>query len=277
MTKPGLLQQSRHKSAGSAAYWTMAPAAVGRLIGAIENLTSTREHRPGGILQGISARRANSLVPLSLRRKLDSTAGAVLVHLVTGVGAVCVLTGRSRRTQQIVGAALLFGSKKLIEYRNPYGGDGADQMSDVISGYRVLTAAVPDKAAADDLFLRAVNAQLALSYVASGLAKLVSSTWRSGEAVELVLKTKLYGSSPIAAYIRSHPVLGRAVTWATIIWETGYPLVYVLRAGHAKTALVFVKLFHLGIAVTMGLPRFFWAFSSSHAAVEYVLSRRSIR
>lgn len=176
-----------------------------------------------------------------------------------------------------MGAALLFASKKLTEYRNPYGGDGADQMSDVISGYRVLTAAVPDTAVGDDLFLRAVNAQVAHSYVVSGLAKLVSSTWRSGEAVEMVLKTQLYGSSPTAELIRNRPSLGRAVSWLTIVWETAFPFVYVLRTRHAKAALGFVKLFHLGIAVTMGLPRFFWAFSSSHAAVEYVLARRSIR
>lgn len=255
----------------------MAPAAVGQLIGAAESLTKLQQYRPGAILQGISSRRERSFVPLSLRRTLDSTAGAVAVHVLAAAGALSVVTGRSRRTQQVVGAALLFASKKLTEYRNPYGGDGADQMSDVISGYRVITAAVPDKATGDDLFLRAVNAQVALSYVASGLAKLVSNTWRSGEAVELVLKTRLYGGSPVAEFIRNRPSLGRAISWATIVWETAYPLLYTLRGGQAKVALVFVKLFHLGIAVTMGLPRFFWAFSSSHAAVDYVLSRRPIR
>jgi hypothetical protein len=254
----------------------MAPAAVGRLIGACESLASIKQFGPGGILQGRSARRESAFVPLPVRRALDSTAGSVVIHVAAAIGSSCIILGRSRRSQQIVGAALLFASKALGEYRNPYGGDGADQMSDVISGYRLVTAVVSDKAVGDDLFLRAVNAQVTVSYVASGLAKLISSTWRSGQAVDMVLRTKLYGSSRLAEFIRQRPALGRLVSWTTIAWETGYPMIYRLPPGPASGALALIKFFHLGIAVTMGLPRFFWAFSSSHAAVRYVLSRRRI-
>jgi len=258
-------------------YWVQAPAAVGRLLGAFEAFAALRHYRADGILQGRSSRRPKSVLPVGVRKALDSAGGAMAVEGLTIVGAALILTGRRRRGQQVVGSGLMFLSKKLSELRNPFGGDGADQMSDVISGYRVMTAAIPDRVVGDDLFLRAVNAQVVVSYLASGLAKAISSTWRSGDAIDLVLSTKLYGGSGTARLIRRYPFTGRLLSWTTIGWETAFPIVYLLSPTSARYLLHLVKAFHLGIAVTMGLPRFFWAFSSSHAAVEYVLRERGRR
>ena len=258
-------------------YWVQAPAAVGRLLGSFEAFAALRHYRSDGILQGRSSRRSKSLVPLPARKLLDTTGGAVVVEGLAVFGAALVISGLGRRKQQAVGSSLLFLSKKLAELRNPFGGDGADQMSDVICGYRILTIAIPVRNVSDDLFLRAVNAQVVVSYLASGLAKVISSTWRSGDAIDLVLRTKLYGGSGTAALIRKYPTIGRLLSWSTIGWETAYPLVYFMGPLPAKYFLLLIKGFHLGIAVTMGLPRFFWAFSSAHVAVEYVLRERGQR
>jgi hypothetical protein len=147
----------------------------------------------------------------------------------------------------------------------------------VIHAYRVTTALVPTASRSDDLFLRAVNAQLCVSYAASGLAKLISSDWRSGRAMELILRTDIYGGTWFARLVRSHPNFGKIMTWYTIVWESTYPAVYLLDPRRARLVLLIAKCFHFGIAYAMGLPRFFWAFGAAHPAAEYVIDRRSTR
>ncbi len=166
-------------------------------------------------------------------------------------------------------------ANSATEYRNPFGRDGSDQMAEVINGYRIATAVIPDAAQSDEVFLRAVNAQVCVSYLASGLAKLVSYTWRSGEALDLVLQPQQYGQSSLAQMLKRNPKLARILTWLTVVWETAFPLVYIMGPHRARYALSAVRGFHLGVAATMGLPRFFWGFSSSHGAVMYVIDRHA--
>lgn len=254
-----------------ACYWTLTPAAIGEIISGLESLSRLSDYGDKGLLRGRSALRERSFVPHRVRKALDTAAGAATLRVLAVTGGLLVLTGRTRRRQQIIGSALLLVTNNLIEYRSAFGRDGADQMAGTISGYRVLTATIPDANASDELFLRAVNAQTALSYLASGLAKLVSSTWRSGEALELILRTQQYGDSRTAHWIKQHPSLSKLLTWFTITWETAYPIVYLLPSDKARAFLTGVKTIHLGIAVVMGLPRFFWGFSSAHGAALYVI------
>ncbi|MFF3007410.1 hypothetical protein ACFVTF_31945 [Kitasatospora sp. NPDC057940] len=254
-------------------YWTLAPAAVGEIISGLEALTRTAAYGPNGLLQGLSSKRERSVVPQALRKAIDSRGGAVAIKAMGVVGGALTLTGRRSRAQQIAGAGLMLASSGLSKYRTSFGRDGADHMAALICGYRVLTALVPEAEKSDDLFLRAVNAQTFIAYVTAGAAKAISSTWRSGEALEQVLQTQQYGDSTVAKWLKKSPLLCSSMTWFTIVWETGFPVVYLLAPANARRALAGVKLFHLGIAVTMGLPRFFWGFSSAHAAVLYAVDR----
>jgi hypothetical protein len=257
------------------AYQVLAPNAIGQLIGGLESLWSIRNYRPNGFLRGRSAvKRDAKLVPLKVRELIDSTPGAVVAHSLGIIGAGLILTSKNSRARQVAGVGVSLLSNRIAEYRNPYGRDGSDQMSGVIYSYRLATALIPETHRADELFLRAVNTQVCIAYAASGLAKLISSTWRSGDALRLVLLTDNYGGTPLAAFIRNHPELGKALSWITIVWESAYPVIYLTDPKTARLILLFVKGFHAGIAVTMGLPRFFWGFSASHSAVEYVIERR---
>lgn len=258
-------------------FWTLAPVAAGQVLSACEGLYSINDYEPDGLLRGRSQTTSSSWLPLSLRRRLDTRGGALVVHGMNLLGGLLALTARRSHARQTAGAALMATSALLFEHRNPYGRDGSDQMSGVINSYRVATAFIPDRDASNDVFLRAVNIQTTVSYVASGLAKAISHTWRSGRALEMVLETDMYGHTPAAKFFVRHPRLSRLLTWSTIAWESGYPLIYFLPRPLTHLALLGVKVFHLGIAVTMGLPRFLWGFSGAHSAVEYVLDHRGGR
>jgi hypothetical protein len=247
---------------------------VAQAISALEGLARHRQYGRDGLLTG-RAGASTSVLPARVRALLDTHGGAVAIHGLALTGAVVQLTASQRRRKLHLLAALAsLTANKLFEIRNPYGRDGADQMLGVIYGYRVASGLVPQPAVSDDLFLRAVNAQVAVSYATAGLAKSLSSEWLSGSALELILRTNIYGSAPIARAIVERPWASRLLSWSTIIWESGYPLIYLLPGRYARLALWGVKGFHLGIAYTMGLPRFFWSFGASHEAVKYVLTER---
>lgn len=251
------------------------PVAVGQVLGGLESLRSAQEYEPSGYLRGHSRfQNGPSFLPQRFRRFLDSATGAKVLNCATIAGGLLVLGRRQDRTAQVAGAALMVASNKLSEIRTPYGRDGADQMAAVILSYRLATALIPDRHVSDDLFLRAVNVQTCISYLASGAAKAISSTWLSGEALGMVLKTNSYGQSFTARQLLKHPRLMRLLTWSTIGWESAFPVVHVLTPRRADQAMVLVKLFHLGVALTMGLPRFFWGFSASHHSVAYVIQKR---
>ncbi|WCN01030.1 alpha/beta fold hydrolase [Streptomyces sp. M92] len=194
--------------------------------------------------------------------------------LAASVGlALC----RGNRRVQITAAAVIGTCNRLSEIRTPYGRDGADQMTAVITQYRMLTALVPDSRTSDDLFLRAINFQAGLSYAVSGISKAFGSSWLQGDALPEILQTEAYGRGPAAQLLRKHPRLCRALTVGTVAWEVAFPLVYLLPRREAGLALHAVKLFHAGVAATMELPRFVWGFLGSHGAVDYVLDTRGRR
>ncbi|SCK51308.1 Pimeloyl-ACP methyl ester carboxylesterase [Streptomyces sp. WMMB 714] len=254
------------------------PIAIGQILASAETLSLKEVFDDDGYLRGVSAQQ---YPPGSLRHRL----GRVLDHRrtpkvlagVTLAASAGLAMARGNRKAQIAAAAVIGTCNRLSEIRTPYGRDGADQMTAVITQYRALTALIPDEQVSDDLFLRAVNFQAGLSYAVSGISKAFGSSWLQGDALPEVLQTEAYGSGPAAELLRRHPRLCRALTIGTVAWETAFPLVYVLPRKQASYALSAVKSFHLGVAATMELPRFVWGFVGSHGAVGYALDTRGER
>lgn len=256
---------------------TMAPIAIGQLLSSAEALTIGTLYRRDGLLRGVSAR---GTTPGTVRHRLatllDAPLTPKLLASVNLVASAALLLGRNRRPVQIAAASVIGTCNRLNEIRTPYGRDGADQMTAVITQYRALSALVPDPERSDDVFLRAVNLQAGLSYFVSGVSKLFGSSWVQGDALGEVVQTQAYGSGPAARFLKSRPRLTRFLTWVTPVWEASFPIIYLLPERWAKPALVGVKGFHVAVAAVMELPRFIWGFTGSHGAVSYVIGRHSL-
>ncbi|MEV1045683.1 alpha/beta fold hydrolase [Streptomyces sp. NPDC049916] len=251
------------------------PIAVGQILASAETLSLTREFDEDGYLRGVSAQQYPSgSLRHRLARVLDHPRTPKVLAGVTLAASVGLVLARGNRRAQIAAAAVIGTCNRISEVRTPYGRDGADQMTAVITQYRTLTALVPDPRLSDDLFLRAVNFQAGLSYAVSGISKAFGSSWVQGDALPEVLRTEAYGRGPLAEILRGHPRLCRALTIGTVVWETSFPLVYLLPRRQASWALAAVKSFHVGVAATMELPRFVWGFIGSHGAVGHVLDTR---
>ncbi|WP_369213377.1 alpha/beta fold hydrolase [Streptomyces flavofungini] len=266
---------SNATAAQQAADRVFLPIAIGQTLAAAETLFLRAEFKEDGYLRGTSAQQ---YPPGGLRhricRVLDHSRTPRLLAGATLAASAGLLLARGNRTAQIAAAAVIGTCNRLSEIRTPYGRDGADQMTAVITQYRALTALIPDPEVSDDLFLRAVNFQAGLSYAVSGIAKAFGSSWVQGDALLEVLGTEAYGSGPAAELLRRYPALCRALTVGTVVWESVFPLIYLLPREPARHALTAVKAFHVGVAAAMELPRFVWGFFGSHGAVGHVLDTR---
>lgn len=154
----------------------------------------------------------------------------------------------------------------LVHLRLQYGLDGSDQMlTIVLAGMWVYHATTQPPVRATAMGFIAF--QLILSYVTAGVAKLLSPEWRSGLAMQGIMRTRSYGTDVLARVFRSSPALARATARGVIAFEcVGFVAVFI----DPRWCLWFIGAglaFHLSIAVFMGLNCFLWSFASTFPSV----------
>ncbi len=156
----------------------------------------------------------------------------------------------------------------LWHFRNPYGMDGSDQMKAVVLVSLFIFYVSPDLVVKQfSIFF--ICFQALLSYFTSGFAKLVSPVWRRGEAMRGIMNTMGYGNRVFARLLFKSEKLSKLLCWVVIIFECAFPLLVFTGV---DTALIFVLigiLFHLSIAMSMGLNNFFWTFVSTYPPILY--------
>ena len=111
-----------------------------------------------------------------------------------------------------------------------------------------LTATVPG--AAPRIFL----ANMALVYLVAGAYKFMSPMWRDGSAMHAALRMPI-ARTPEFWILRWRTPL-RVVTWAALVMEPLFALIFVLPAGSLLKwpLLAGALVFHLGIALTLKIP-----------------------
>ena len=119
----------------------------------------------------------------------------------------------------------------------PYGRDGSDELGRVLT----ITAAIAFVFAGETYVARValgfIAAQLCLSYVASGLAKLFGRPWRAGTAVPGILHTA-FGHPGIArSALDRWPTAGKGLTWLVVSIELAIPVGVVLGGCFTGTQL----------------------------------------
>jgi len=112
-----------------------------------------------------------------------------------------------------------------------------------------------------------IAAQLALSYVAAGIFKLISPVWRSGEALPGILNTYGHGVAWASHVVGRRKWIGFAAGWLVMLFELIFPIVFVAPPSLVAVLLAAGFAFHLGCAVLMGLNSFLWPFPATYACV----------
>jgi hypothetical protein len=234
--------------------------AVGTSISAFEHLAGLHHFGAQGIFG------ARSLSPLhrhpALLLLLDRCLVAILSLQAIGSLAVVVfgpflLVGR-------VAVLLSLASLLAIRYRRYAGGDGAEQFAVLtLAATALATLPVPSEARVK-LAVIFVAAELALAYVTSGVAKLLSPVWRSGTALPLILNTSGHGHPWAVAFLRRHGRFALVSAWAVILFECASPALALGPPWLLMSTLAVGVSFHLCCAVFMGLNSFLWSFPASY-------------
>lgn len=246
--------------------------AVGALIGGLEMLRIAPAYRDDGLnawpitrtrLRSLTSGEAGRFADVAVR--YPRVLGVVALRAVSA-GTLVLATGRVARTGALTG---LLGSGALLHLRSNYGNDGSDHFAMISFSAALVDKVFRDDPRVRDAALAFVAAQSCLSYFTSGMVKVTSPVWRSGEAMTGIMRTATYGDPALYRFLRSRPRLSRVAACGVIAFELSFPLVMVLPGPYALALLAGAAAFHVANARFMGLNRFLWSFTATYPAVAH--------
>lgn len=248
-------------------------AAVGVVINALELLVDRKDlltFHDWNVLR-TKYRALSRRSPGPLESSVSSGNVFRIVIALQAFAAICLVIFFHSGPWAIGLCGYVLGVRLLLGLRLSYGLDGSDQMHTIVwSGLLVFLAS--PSASIKDLALAFIAAQLLLSYLTSGIAKLLSPIWRSGRAVGLIVRTESYGHKNAYGLIeRLH--LSGPLSRGTILLEVVGPLLVLMGPRATMVFVVCGVMFHLGSAILMGLNSFVWSFIACFPAVLYVSER----
>jgi hypothetical protein len=165
---------------------------------------------------------------------------------------------------------LIFSTVGLvIRFNGPLGG-GSDSMTfQVLIGLLVASFGVTNP-----ILVRVgmgwIAAHSVLSYFLAGVAKLKTENWRTGLALQTLLRSNApYTLFAPARNLADSQTLCAGLSWMIILFEIAFPLVLILPWEGKLVLLSIALLFHITNAVVLGLNRFIWAWAATYPALLY--------
>lgn len=159
-----------------------------------------------------------------------------------------------------------------VRFRGTYNG-GSDAMMVVILVGLLVARLGPDVSpgVTGTVLQRAglgyIAAQLVLSYLLAGLAKLREPSWRNGTALPRLLGIRAYAAPSSMRRVLSGSGPARSASWLVIVFECTFPCALFVFPVGSLVILTGGVLFHLFNAFALGLNRFFWAWVTAYPAL----------
>ena len=171
----------------------------------------------------------------------------------------------------LLAAALL--SSLLVLYHPGPGQDGSFQLRILILCVLFTCSISPFDSLPFRLGLYFLSAQLILSYMLAGIAKLRGATWRDGTGLIGIFGTVYHGVGWVYQLLKSRQGLSKALSWFVIGFEVLFPLVLTGNGWVVAGFLIVSGLFHLSTSFLMGLNGFFLSFLAAYPALIYCLGK----
>lgn len=260
-----------------AARWVTVGVSVAIGVSSIEYLAAYPIFADGGILSWRVSRYAAKWIPTGASRAvIDSVFSyqyfrwVLILRLSTAILVAGCAVFSVLHPLPLLALAIL---NLAINWRSPFGIDGAYQMT-VLVATALFVGALGTALGSDSawsLSLWFVSAQLVLSFFVAGTAKLISRSWRSGQALPGIMSTNMYGNRAMHRLMWGHARRSKALCWSVISFEILFPLVLILPAPIALAILLGGILFHASTALVMGLNDFFLSFIPAYPALAFVI------
>ena len=245
---------------------------IGLAIKALETLYLLSEYEKRGMLDyAITGNELFLTGRLStLLGQLYSKPGVSVLSCLSLVSVLALFVVDYGSLAYRVAVLVLIAANVALYYRQAFGLDGADQMSLLILLTILLCSFGPDDVSIKQIGILFIALQLALSYLVSGCAKLISHEWRSGLAIAGILSTYTYGSNFTRKLVTRNKVVCVVGCWGVILTEIAIPFGLLLNDTGVIVALGVGLSMHLAIAVIMGLNDFVWSFAAAYPSFYYV-------
>lgn len=195
--------------------------------------------------------------------------GVAAVRAASGAGLLTAGGAGGARAARAAALAGLVGTGAALHLRSNYGNDGSDHLAFITFGASLAEKGALGDVKAREAALAFVAGQACLAYFVSGVVKLRSPVWRSGDALTGVLRTRTYGDRGLYRIFRGRRRLTRAASWGVMLAEVSFPLVLIAPRPVAAGIFAGAAGFHLVNARFMGLNRFLWSFVGAYPAVAY--------
>ncbi|MCH2231621.1 MAG: hypothetical protein MK105_14890 [Crocinitomicaceae bacterium] len=251
---------------------TLLLATIGLLISSLEILASRENYIPTGILSWNVLRLRpdilNNIIPLKIIDFIFDTPyffGVIVFRIICLIALIYAIFYHSNISFPLTAIVI---STFLINYRSSYGCDGSDQMLTIVF-FTVCISSYFGLSHVGNVCLIFIGCQSCLSYFVSGVAKVIGKKWRKGIAVAEILSSQSYGNKLVGSFLKKHIYLSKLISWTTVIFECLFPIVLILPNHYLYFVLAFGLVFHISIALLMGLNIFFWAFVCTYPAIIY--------
>jgi hypothetical protein len=245
---------------------------AGIVLTSLGQLAARRDLAPGGFYDWsvVRARRGwtdKGLLAAPLAA-LFSYPRVLAITVVQAIAALALVVGYPALTT-VAALPILVVTQVLLRVRFQWGTDGADQiMFIVVVGLLAFYVCPPG--ALRETCLAFIGAETVLCYFSAGVAKALDPGWRNGTAVPMIVRSREFGLVRLSALVDRNEGLGKLLCWSTIAWETSAPAFVALGPRTCLGYLAAGIVFHVSVAVVMGLNDFVLSFVATYPAVYFL-------
>jgi pimeloyl-ACP methyl ester carboxylesterase len=246
-------------------------SAAFQLVSSLEHLRTPDQIAKGGFNNWQINRDAYVHRWPKLTRALDSLAApktTQAIHAARVAAALALIAPTPTKVRAAANGFLTLSTAALYP-RIHMGTDGSDQAALLVQSAATVARLGGRNTRVADAALWFMGLQATLSYAASGWTKLTSPTWRSGEALTGILRTRSYGHPKVYELLRKYPQARDTMAAGVLAMESLFPLVYAAKGRLGPVFVGSAAAFHLANGHVMGLGRFIPSFLAMHPAVLY--------
>lgn len=192
------------------------------------------------------------------------------VRLALAIVLICGFGKYLSVIEPVFYLALIISSMGLIlRFGGPLGGGSDSMMFQVLIGLLIASFGVANPVLVR-IGLGWIAAQSVLSYFLAGVAKLRNDNWRTGVALQTLLRSNgPYTLFTPTRNLADSKTLCAGLSWVIILFEITFPAVLLLPWEGKLVMLSAGLVFHIANAATLGLNRFIWAWTATYPALLY--------
>ncbi len=241
-------------------------AAVGMIVTTSELLWawSRGHYDSSGIWTWAIAKEAYSARAAAALRPLMSNESVLLMLGARVVAAASIPLLYGLGYPAVAPMMMLVAILCFMQLRSRWGGEGGDQMTVLVLIAALVADLAPGRPVVVNSAALFIGAQITLSYLASGTAKLFGPLWRSGGALGEIMNHYTFGHAPFARLLARYPLIGKVMCRGVIAFQITFWVFYLLPMPYALAYPVAGIFFHAGIAYFMRLNLFIPVFIGTY-------------